>query len=82
MQEIILKNYKNQLKVGYPYVVKKKDNFLMLYNIDANNKDKMWDKKALGFSTYNLYTLYLSQPDNMLFTWSLYKVFFKLLAQL
>lgn len=78
MQEIILKNYKNQLKVGYPYIVKKK----MLYNIDTNNNDKMWDKNALGFSTYNLYTLYLSQPDNMLFTWSLYKVFFKLLAQL
>lgn len=54
----------------------------MLYNIDANNIDKMWDKKVLGFSTYNLYTLYLSQPNNMLFTWSLYKVFFKLLAQL
>lgn len=35
-----------------------KDHLLMLYHTDANNIDKMWDKKALGFSTYNLYTLY------------------------
>lgn len=79
MQEIILKNDENQLKVGYPLRCQKiKDHFLMLYNIDANNIDKMWDKKALGFSTYNLYTLYLLQPNNILVTWSLYKVFFKL----
>lgn len=41
----------------------------MLYNIDANNIDKMWDRKALGFPTYNIYTLYLLQPNNMLFTY-------------
>lgn len=41
----------------------------MLYKIDANNIDKMWYRKALGFTTYNLYTLYLLQPNNiMLFT--------------
>lgn len=68
MLEVILKNYEKLTEDKLPLRCQKiKDHFLMLYNIDANNIDKMWDKKALGSYTLYLYNLIICSLAYMIF---------------